>query len=186
MKSKEKLEFGVGKWLWLTWICPPVGVRPPPHWNFVMMPLVNRVDKTWVGFHQFQVAGYDAISWKIWPMGCQIALMSYLTCHWSDFSGYCIISRKLNLVKPDSVHKNKSTNISALRVFSHQFWVQMNLCKNWMPSAMMSYTTKPFWWNFRPRLTSILDIKFLGSCFIWCADSRNDVHFCWKIKKDTV
>ena len=36
---------------------------------------------TIVGFHNFQVPGYDAISWKIWPMGCQVALMSYLIWH---------------------------------------------------------------------------------------------------------
>ena len=28
--------------------------------------------QTRVRFHQIQVSGYDAISWKIWPMGCQI------------------------------------------------------------------------------------------------------------------
>ena len=29
---------------------------------------------------------------------------SYLPSHWSDFSGYCIISWNLNLMKPDQAH----------------------------------------------------------------------------------
>ena len=29
-------------------------------------------------------------------------VISYMACHWSDFSGHCIISWNLNLVKPDS------------------------------------------------------------------------------------
>ena len=29
-------------------------------------------------------------------------VISYLACHWWDFSGHCIISWNLNLVKPDS------------------------------------------------------------------------------------
>ena len=35
----------------------------------------------WVRFHQIQVLGYDANPSKIRPMGCQIALTSYLIWH---------------------------------------------------------------------------------------------------------
>ena len=36
---------------------------------------------SWVWFHQIQVPGYDAKSWKIWPIGYQIAVMSHPIWH---------------------------------------------------------------------------------------------------------
>ena len=57
-----------------------------------------------VRFHWSQVREYDTKSWKIWPMGCQIAVMSHLIWYpvCGIFSGFCVISWNLNLVKPDS------------------------------------------------------------------------------------
>ena len=48
---------------------------------------------TRVQFHRIQAWGYHAKSWKIWPMGCQIAVMSHLLWHsidkiFQDFASY--------------------------------------------------------------------------------------------------
>ena len=54
----------------------------------------NSWRQTWVQFHQIQVLGYDTKSWKkIRPMGCQIAVASYLISHpfspiFNDFASY--------------------------------------------------------------------------------------------------
>ena len=57
------------------------------------------------------------------PDSCGIT--SYLASHWSDFSGYCIISWNLNLVKPDS-----DLDIgSQVTFFQNNFWVW--LCNLW-------------------------------------------------------
>ena len=65
----------------------------------------------WVGFHHFQAPENGKWIFRLW---CNILkkptkglpdssdVISYLECHWSDLSGYCIISWNLNLAKPAS------------------------------------------------------------------------------------
>ena len=43
-------------------------------WIFPDYHIHTTCSRVWsVGFHQIQVSGCDTISWKIWPMGCQIS-----------------------------------------------------------------------------------------------------------------
>ena len=71
-----------------------------------------------VGFHNFQVPEYDAISWKIRSMGCQIALITYPIWHGiGQIFQDILSSRNLKVVKPDWSGKGGGTG----QIFN--FWV---------------------------------------------------------------
>ena len=93
----------------------------------------------WVLFHRVQVRG------RIWHkilknltngMQNSYDVTSDMAAHWSDFTGYCIISWNLNLVKPDSGLK-----IEIIFIW-HRFWPKS--CQNWSKNGKIAKFVR-FW-----------------------------------------
>ena len=55
--------------------------------------------------------------------------ISYLACHWLDFSGHCVISWNLKSVKPDSVR---------LSVANGPVWAMLH-CISWSPPPLAQH-----------------------------------------------
>ena len=59
-------------------------------------------------------------------------IMSYLACHWLDFSGYCIISWNLKFVKPDwSLEPNGMWQPSLSNFGAHYLLLTVVVCSQW-------------------------------------------------------
>ena len=86
-------------------------------------------------------------------------VISYLACHWSDFSGYCVSSWNLNMVKPDS-HLLKRPSVSLCNVGS-----SANRTSAWhdhSPSGRKPMTVKRSGWGWFIRQAQFIEWSDLG------------------------